>query len=328
MDQLIARFTDQLEEAIEIGQNASIRPLDSDISHVYVAGLGGSGIGADFVANFIREECKVPYLVGKGYHIPAYIGPDSLCVVSSYSGNTEETLMSFEQMLKTGARIICIASGGKIIEKAKELNLDYVRVADNWPSPRACLGYSVVAQLYMLQKLGLISGNATGQVKSSIDLIKAETDDIKTKAAKIAGFLHGKLPIIYGTDLLTPVLVRFRQQINENAKALCWHHEIPEMNHNELVGWRDKNNDLAVVILRSKLDFARNQTRIDINKEIISNYTDTIIEVYAKGDSHIEQSLYLVHIVDWISWYLSDLRGMDSIEVKVIDFLKGELAKV
>jgi len=328
MDQLISRYMDQLDEALAIGAAAKIKPLDKSIEHVYVAGMGGSGIGADFVANFIRDEAKVPYLVGKGYDIPSYVGAETLGLVSSYSGNTEETLQSYEEMRAAGANIICVASGGKLINYAEELGLDYVKVPDNWPSPRACLGYSVVAQLYIMQKLGVISDQAIEDVKKSVHLLRKESEDIKEKAEKIAQFLHDKLPIIYSTDRFAPVSVRFRQQLNENAKMLSWSGVIPEMNHNELVGWRSKNNNLAVVYFRSKDDFQRNQTRIDINKEIIGKYTDTIIEIFAKGDSLIEQSMYLVHLGDWISWYVSQLRGMDSIEVDVIDYLKGELAKV
>ncbi len=319
---------DQLDEALEIGAAADIKPLTSPVSHVYVAGLGGSGIGADFVASYIRDEAKVPYLVGKGYDIPAYIGEQSLCIASSYSGNTEETLQSYDLMRKAGARIIVISSGGKLIELAKEHGYDYVKVPDTWPSPRACLGYSLVAQLCVLNKLGMISTDTIDQVRKSATMLRAETADIKVRAEKIASFLHGKLPIIYSTEPLAPVSVRFRQQLNENAKMLCWHHVVPEMNHNELVGWRERNDKLAVLYFRSRNDFSRNQTRIDINKEIIGQYTDTIIEVFAKGDTPVEQSMYLVHTGDWISWHMSQLRGMDAVEVKVIDYLKGELAKV
>ena len=328
MDQLITRFMEQLDEAMEIGANANIRPVEGRADHVYVAGLGGSGIGADFVASFIREHASIPYLVGKGYDIPAYVGPNSIAIASSYSGNTEETLRSFEQMRAAGARIIVVSSGGKLIELAKEHDLDYVKVPDTWPSPRACLGYSLVAQLHIMHKLGFIDGSLLDQVTASSALLRDQQDSIKHEAEIIARLIHGKLPIIYSTDRYAPVSVRFRQQLNENAKMLCWHHIIPEMNHNELVGWRDKNDDLAVIYFRSKEDFSRNQTRIDINKEIIGNYTDTIIEIFAKGEGQIQQSMYLVHMGDWISWYMSQLRGMDSIEVKVIDFLKGELAKV
>jgi len=131
---------------------------------VYVAGLGGSGIGANFVAGFIRDECKVPYLIGKGYQIPNYVDENTLAIASSYSGNTEETLISFEQFEKTGAKIVVVSSGGKLIEIAKAKGYDYVQVPGNWPSPRACLGFSLVQQLFILQHLGLISDAATSEI--------------------------------------------------------------------------------------------------------------------------------------------------------------------
>lgn len=328
MDQLIERFTAQLKEAVEIGHEAQISPSEHPIHKVYVAGLGGSGIGANFVASFIRKESPVPYLVGKGYHIPAYVDQNTLAIASSYSGNTEETLASFAQMEATAAKIVVISSGGKLIEMAREKGYDYIQVPGDWPSPRACLGYSLVAQLYLLEKLGLISDQATSEIKKSIDLIENNASEIRQKAEHIANYLHGKIPVIYIDGSMEPVAIRLRQQINENAKSLCWHHVIPEMNHNELVGWRDQKTNLAVLFLRNRDDYERNAIRMDINKEIISEYTDTIIEVYSKGDTFIQRALYMVHLGDWISWYLSQLRGMDSIEVHVIDYLKSELAKV
>lgn len=327
MDQLIARFPEQLFEALEIGSNASMRPHNNPIHMAYVAGLGGSGIGANFVAEFIREECKVPYLVGKGYDIPAYINEYTLAIVSSYSGNTEETLSSFHQLMKTGAKVVVISSGGKLIEMAKEHDLDYIQVPGDWPSPRACLGYSLVQQLFVLEKLGFISDHCTKAVRKSAQYLNDNLEDLKGQGQRLAQKLHRKLPIIYTTDRMEAVAVRFRQQINENAKKLCWHHVIPEMNHNELVGWRDVDDDLAVVIFRNEDDNPRNQTRIEINKQIISHYTSHIIELFSVGETLIERALHLVNIGDWASFYLADLRGVDSIEVNVIDFLKGELAK-
>ena len=326
MDAMISRFTDQLEEAIQIGQAATINPYDG-IQNILVCGLGGSGIGGDYLSEFIRSEAKVPVTVSKRYHIPAFASENTLAIVSSYSGNTEETLMSMDALETQGCHIVCIASGGKIIDRAKNKDYDYIQVPNNWASPRACMGYSIVQQLYIVSKLGIISNAFEGQLKASIDLIKKETEDIKEKAEKIAHMINDKTCAIYSTDRLAPVALRFRQQINENAKYLCWHHQIPEMNHNELVGWKDMRNDVAAIVLRDKDDFSRNQTRIDINKTIISELAAAWIEIYAKGNSLIEKSFYLVHLVDWVSWYLSDIRKMDAVEVKVIDFLKGELAK-
>lgn len=328
MDKLIEKFPAQLKEAIEIGKNANINKHIDEIHKVYVAGLGGSGIGANFVAEFVRDECTIPYTIGKGYTIPKYVDRNTLAIASSYSGNTEETLASFALMEKTGAKIVVVSSGGKLIEIAKEKGYDYIQVPGDWPSPRACLGYSLVQQIFVLNKLGFIGSKIIDELTRSIDLITYNQDDIKQTAKDIAGQLINKIPIIYTTDRMSSVAIRLRQQINENAKMLCWHHVIPEMNHNELVGWKIKNDNFAVLYLRNTDDLKRNQVRIEINKEIISKCTDNIIEVYSKGSSTVEKALYFVNLGDWISWYLSQLRGVDAIEIDVIDFLKSELSKV
>jgi len=328
MDKLIERFPAQLAEALEIGQAAKVNKHDKEINKIFVAGLGGSGIGGDFVAELVKKECKVPYLVSKGYTIPAYVDENTLAIISSYSGNTEETLSSFEQIKKSGAKVICIASGGKIIAQAEELGYDYIKVPDNWPSPRACLGYSLVQQLFVLEKLGFISDATTRGIKASIDLLKYDQDSIKAEAKALADKLYGKTPIIYVTDRMESVAVRLRQQINENAKLLCWHNVIPEMNHNELVGWKDHRSDVAVLFMRNRDDYKRNAVRVDINKDIIGKLSDTVMEVYSKGNTLAEKMMYFVHLGDWITWYMSELHGVDSIEVDVIDYLKGELAKV
>ena len=231
-------------------------------------------------------------------------------------------------MKETGAKIVVISSGGKLIEYAKTNGYDYIQVPGNWPSPRACLGYSVVQQLFVLHKLGLISDTAINGVESSISLIEGESDAIKEEAMEVAKRLHNKIPIIYTTDRMSAVAVRQRQQINENSKMLCWHHIVPEMNHNELVGWRKKSDQWAVLYLRNDDDVMRNAARIDINKEIISKYADTIVEIYSKGTSLVERMIYLVHLGDWMSFYLCELHGTDSIEIEVIDFLKSSLAKL
>ena len=324
---MIEKFMDQLREAVDIGRKAQVTKPENPINKIYVAGLGGSGIGANFVASFVYEQCPVPYLVGKGYNIPAYIDENTLFVASSYSGNTEETLESFGKAEKTGAKMMAISGGGKLIQQAKEKGYDFIQVPGDWASPRACLGYSVIQQLYMLYKHGFIDGSFEKDLEKAIERLDNETDQIREKAEKVAQILNNKIPIIYSEDRYEPVAIRFRQQVNENSKMLCWHHVIPEMNHNELVGWRNHNPDWAVVLFRSSDNHPRNAIRMDINKEIISEYSDSFIEIQAKGDSLIERSFYLVHFGDWISWYLSQLQGRDAVEVKVIDYLKGELAK-
>ncbi len=328
MDKLIEKFPAQLQEGLEIGDRATINIHDNSIQNIVILGMGASGIGGDFIREFVKSECKVPVIVSKGYTAPAFVSINTLVIVSSYSGNTEETLNAYEGVRDSGAKIVCISSGGKLIDIAKENSHDYIQLPSGWTSPRACLGFSIIEQLYVLTKLGLISGKSLDSIRISIDKIKFNTDEIQAIAKKVANSLVGKIPIIYTTDRMEAVAVRYRQQLNENAKSLAWTGVIPEMNHNELEAWRNKNGSLAVLYLRFKDELPRNKVRIEINKKIISAYCDTILEVEAKGNTLVEQSMYLVHVGDWISYYLSQLYNRDSIEIKAIDYLKSELAKI
>ena len=328
MKQMIQGFSDQLREAIQIGNNAKLSSPEKDIHNVLITGMGGSGIGANFVQSLVSNSCPVPITVIKGYSVPSFVGPHTLTIASSYSGNTEETLACFEQSIEQGAKVVVVSSGGKMIEKAKELDLDYIQLPSGWTSPRACLGFSLVQQLFILKAMGLIGGELLNNVSAAIDLIEKEQEDIRQRAEYVAMYLEGKTPVIYCMDSIEPVGMRFRQQLNENAKVLCWHHVVPEMNHNELVGWFDQRPDIAVVILRNRDDYARNQVRLDISKEIIGDRSSTLIELFSKGNSLMERCLYLVHLVDWVSLYLAEIRGVDPIQIKVIDYLKEELSKV
>lgn len=327
MDTLIEQFPSQIKEAIDIASRTTFNDHQQSINKVVLIGMGGSGIGGDIVKNFILNEAKVPFLVSKSYSAPAYIDKNTLVIVSSYSGQTEETLSALSQIENTGAKIVCISSGGEVLKTAKDKNYDFVALPDNYSSPRACLGYSVVSQLILLNKLNLINDSIVKNLKTSVDLIKFNIEDIQLEAQKIAKRLFSTIPIIYTTDQFESVAVRFRQQLNENSKMLAWHNVIPEMNHNELVGWRSKKN-VSVIYFRSKNELERNAIRIKINQNIISEYCDNVLNVYAKGQSLVEQSMYLIHLGDWISFYLAIMNKMDSIEVNVIDHLKSELAKV
>lgn len=328
MDKMIARFPAQLEEALAQASTIQIRKHHAPIRSVFISGLGGSGIGGNFVQELVRDACKAPITVGKGYHAPHWIGKNTLVICSSYSGSTEETLGTFAQLLPKGAKIVCVTSGGKLLELAKQHGLDYVQLTGGWSSPRACLGYSVVAQLAVLRGAKLITGKIFKQLEAARKLLLREQPDLQKRAQKLAGFLAGKTPVLYTADHAEAVAVRWRQQINENAKLLCWHHVVPEMNHNELVGWRDQRPDLAVVWLRYRGDYARTAVRIDIVKDVVEHYAGASIELYAKGRSAAEQALYFVHLGDWLSFYLAQQRQVDPVEIRVIDFLKGELAKV
>ena len=143
----------------------------------------------------------------------------------------------------------------------------------------------------------------------------------------LAKKMQGKLPVLYALGSSEGVIVRFRQQINENSKMLCWHHTFPEMNHNELVGWTEKNENLAVVTFHTSFDHSRTVKRYEICKPLFERYAGVVIDIHAKGQRKLEQFLYLIHLGDWISCYLADLKGVDPVEVNVITNLKNALSK-
>lgn len=326
MKQLIQAFPTQLKEALIIGQSYRFQSPKKEFNNVVLTGLGGSGIGGSIVQNYAADKMSVPFVVNKGYFMPSFIDKNTLVIVSSYSGNTEETLSAMQQAIKAKATVVCITSGGKVAEIAKKKNIDCILLPAGMP-PRACLGYSLVQVLYTLHYFGYIKDDFEKSISAAIKLLKAEEKNIQKQSKLLANKLLGKTPIIYAASDFEGVAVRFRQQINENAKMLAWHHVIPEMNHNELVGWRDKDASRVVILIRNESDYERTQMRMEINKKVIKKYTPNLIELWSKGKTYFEKVFYIVHLTDWVSVYLADLHGVDAMDIKVIDHLKGALAK-
>jgi len=327
MKTLVANFSKQLAEAITIGENAKLTPAKKTISNVLICGLGGSGIGGSIVSELVVANANVPINVTKGYFIPAYVNENTLVIISSYSGNTEETLNCMDLAIAKNAKIVGITSGGKVQEICSAQNFDCITVPAGMP-PRACLGYSLTQLFFVLGYYKIINNAYKEELRAAIKLIDDEENTIQAEAKKLAEKLNGKTPVLYATTYNEGMLIRFRQQLNENAKMLCWHQIIPEMNHNELVGWREKNDNLAVLIFRDTDEYERNNFRIGINKETISNYTSNITEIYSKGKSPIEKAIYFIHLGDWISVILAEMRGYDANEIAVINQLKSALSKI
>lgn len=326
MNTLISNFTDHLTEALSIGKDAQLAPSSKQISNVLISGLGGSGIGGTIVSQLTEQESSVPLNVNKDYFIPAYVNENTLVIISSYSGNTEETLSAMKQACDKKAEVVCITSGGEVLEMVKEHGLNHIIIPGGMP-PRACLGYSLTQLFFMLNHYGIIGNSFEAEIGKAITLLNAEEANIHESSKELAKAIHNTTPIIYTAANFEGVGIRLRQQLNENSKQLCWHQVFPEMNHNELVGWASGSDQLSVLLLRNNSDYERTQTRFETCKEIFARYTSNVSEVFSKGDSDIERALYLIHFGDWLSWYLSELNGADAMEIEVINYLKSELAK-
>lgn len=324
MKDLIQRFPAQLKEAVEIAAKAKLSPLKTPINKIVICGLGGSGIGGTIAKEILFDEATLPVEVLKSYSLPSYIDEATLVICSSYSGNTEETLECYSLAQKQKAKIVCITSGGKILEMAKKDGNDFIVVPGGMP-PRSCLGYSLT-QLFHVFSHYELAPQKTVSIGEAAKKLTIEQVAIMQEAHHIAKKIHNKLPVIYSTALHEGIAIRLRQQLNENAKILCWHHVVPEMNHNELVGWSHPYTDVAVILFKDKDENPRNKLRMDFCKKVFDKYAAEIIEIPSKGENAVEKALYWIHLGDWVSMFLSEIRNVDAMDIKVIDSLKQELA--
>jgi glucose/mannose-6-phosphate isomerase len=226
------------------------------------------------------------------------------------------------------AHCIVIASGGKILDIAREYNLFYIQLPGGSPSPRAMLGYNMIALLSVLYHTNLIGAAFIKETENSIEHLDRSEKAIQTEAEIIAKKLKGKLPIIYCDSRLQAMAIRFQQQLNENSKQLAHVNTFPEMNHNELVGWKFPETILPllqVMYLYSDHDHERVEKRMEICRDIFEKKSNGIIDIIGEGASLLEQYYYLIHLTDWISFYLAKENGVEPDPIEMIDYLKTEL---
>ena len=327
MDKLVAQFPKQIADAIEIASRSELSFYkNKTFNNVVICGMGGSGIGGKMVSQLFADQASLPIVLVQSYEIPAFVNENTLVIGSSYSGNTEETLTAVKLANEKGATIVGVSSGGEMVQFCKDNNYDYIKLPGGNP-PRSMLAFSAVQLIHILAVAGVIDTNAIESIAKCRHLLNDELITIKNEAKKLAKHLFKKQCMFYTDSDLEFVAIRARQQINENSKRLCWHHVIPEMNHNELVGWAGGDDSFAAVFFVSQFLSDRNLKRTELSKEIIGRQTENILMIDGKGKSLIEESFYFIHIIDWASLFLADMIKIDPVEVKVIDFLKSTLDK-
>lgn len=330
---LVDSFPDQIEAAAESAKGVDLRD-GADRSVVVVSGLGGSAIGGDLARTLIGAELKIPFLVNRDYSLPAFAGPSALVIACSYSGNTEETLGAYRQARQAGAQIVCITSGGKLEEMAQADSVPVLRVPGGLP-PRAALGHSLVTLLAAFGKMNLVSA-LSERISETVELLRSlrerygvSSPEADNRAKAMAASLAGKVVAIYGSSgVMEPVALRWRTQIEENAKNLAFHQALPEMNHNELVGWVHPGpvlRKIGVVMLRDEGDHPQVQRRFELTREVLAGKCGVLHEVWSEGDSLLSRVLSSLYLGDYVSLYLAYLNGVDPSPVEVIDYLKREL---
>ena len=338
MLKFINDLPEQCRDAYEIGKSGNINKPAVKINNIVFAGVGGSGIGADMVKVYLQDELKIPVLICRNYTLPAFVGENTLLFCSSYSGNTEETLSCFKQGLKRRAFIITMGSGGRLKELSLKNNFVHILIPPGYP-PRTAIGYMSITMLGALAALGFIK-DKEGDVKelySELSDIRNKEIGFKVPSAKniskqIAAKLHKKYSIIYGASGTTEaVSSRWREQIAENSKALSSSNVLPEMNHNEIVGWRFPKKllkDFKVIMLCDKDDNERIKERVRISSGIIKKSRTEVLVLERKSGGTLARIYSLVYIGDFVSFYLAILNNIDPTPVEVIDYLKKKLGKI
>ena len=318
-------------EATKLADKIQVKyPKPDDI---IVAGMGGSGIGGELLKDWTRNKATVPIEVNREYQLPAYATKKSLVIITSYSGDTEESLSAFLDALKRKCMIYCISSGGALLENAERLKVPYLRVPGGMP-PRAALPYMFVPLLLVMEKMGLVSGTSEELSEAMTLLEKISKDNSPDKPVKenfsktLALGIGQTAPVVYGFGFYRSVAQRFKTQFNENSKVPAKWEAFSELNHNEIVGWERAGklgNCFSAIFIRDSEEPTEIHSRIEITKELVSKAGLGLFEVLAQGKSPLAKMLSTICIGDFTSIYLALLHGVDPTPVKTINYLKDTL---
>lgn len=327
----IESFTRQLSDALKIGQTLDLQRPGSDIRNIVIAGMGPSGISANLVDSLTFGRIPIPVIVSKSYNIPQFVSPHTLFIACSYTGDAEETVAALNKALLKRAQVIGVSSGGKLLDICREYNLYYIQLPSGSDSPRAMLAYHMNALLHILYHTNLIGAAFIKETENAIEFLDRGEKGIQAEAEIIAKKLKGKLPVIYCDSRLNAMALRFQQQLNENAKQLAHINTFPEMNHNELSGWNFPENLMPMlqpVYLYSDHDHERVEKRMELCREIFEKRSNSIIDIIGQGASLLEQYYYLIHLTDWISYFLARENGVEPEPVEMITQLRKDLENI
>lgn len=327
----IIGLPEHLRDALWKVESANLQPWDSPGGMV-VAGMGGSAVGGALARAMLGDHASRPILASRTYGLPAWTTPDTTVLCASYSGDTEETLACYEAAGALGARRVTVTSGGQLAELARADGVPVIPVAGGF-QPRAAVAYMTVAALEVARLCG--AGPRMGaEIDVAADyleqlVVEWGADSAEDSEAKmLARALHDSVPCIAGSGLTSPIAYRWKCQFNENAKIPAFTHELPELDHNELVGWQDASSlgRFAAVFLDDSDTPPRVKERIALTSELIGDQATSTHVIESRGRTTVERVFSLVLLGDLLSLYVAVLRGTDPTPVDVIETLKARLA--
>ena len=331
IDDILA-MPDQLRDALWRVESANLEPRDAP-GGLIVAGMGGSAIGGALARAALGDRASRSIVIARGYALPPWTTPDSMVLCASYSGNTEETLAVYEAAGAVGAQRIVATTGGKLADAARADGVPVIPLPGGF-QPRAAVAYSLVVALEVAWLCG-----AGERLHAEIDVAAAHVEQIVEMwgpdapgdclSKELARGLHGTIPQIAGSGLTSPISYRWKTQINENAKMPCFAHELPELDHNEIVGWQGASQlgRFSAVFLDDCDLHPRIRQRIELTRGLIEAEAAGTYRVESIGQNRTERLISLVLLGDLVSLYLAVLREIDPTPVAAIERLKSALAR-
>jgi glucose/mannose-6-phosphate isomerase len=327
----ILTMPDHLRDALWRVESANLEHRDSPGGMV-VAGMGGSAIGGALARAALGDRASRPIVLARDYELPAWTTPDTTVLCASYSGDTEETLAVYEAAGALGARRIVATTGGKLAKAARAESVPVIPLPGGF-QPRSAVAYSLVIALEVAGICG-----AGERLHAEIDVAAAHAEALVASwgpdsaedclAKDLARGLHGTIPQITGAGLTSPVAYRWKTQINENAKRPAFAQELPELDHNEIVGWEGaaELGRFSAVFLDDSDLHPRVRQRIELTRGLIAGRGAPTFRIDSIGETRLERLISLVLLGDLVSFYLAVLRGVDPAPVEVIEQLKAALA--
>lgn len=331
----IDNLPDQLGFAYQLGMKQEL-PKWKDFKQVVIAGMGGSAIGADMLAAYCASLAPLPVSVQRDYGLPLFArGAETLVICSSHSGDTEETLDAFEAARKAACRVIVVSTGGELVKRARE-NKILVWTFESNSKTGSAIGFSFGLLLALFQRLDFIPDqneaveDALVSMKKSQEHLKADIPTVNNPAKRYAGQLMGRWVTIMASGLLAAVARRWKEQINEGAKAAANVEFLPDADHNTLAGTLNPeevlNPHTMTLFLRAPSDHPRNRLRSDLTRSAFMLEGLNTDFVDARGDTPLAHMWTLLLFGDYMAYYLAMGYGADPYP-KAIDSMKEELSR-
>ncbi|MHA2243964.1 MAG: bifunctional phosphoglucose/phosphomannose isomerase [Candidatus Hodarchaeales archaeon] len=299
------------------------------VSQIVICGMGGSAVSGDYLRTYLEKVSSFPIIIQRNYNIPAFVSKNTLLILISYSGNTEEIISCLIAALKKSAKIVGIGSGGNLADFCKKHNFPFYPIPSGF-QPRASFPLLFFPLLNILTKMNLIPQDQSAidetislfrQMRQEFHVEKLSTNN---KAKQIAQKLHRRIPVIWSP--FDCIANRMKCQLNENSKILAIAEELPEFNHNHIVGWESwtEENPFIVIAFRFQAEHPNVKLRFEITKEIVGKKVE-IVEISARGTSLLSQLFSATYFGDYISMYLAILNNQDPNTVESIVYLKEQL---